>query len=404
VRWLALVALGLLGFAPRAWAADADHDAKTSYSTKLIPLPLYAFLPNEGSTYGVLPVFLRVNDADQSTAAILAPSVSWNKVVHVTGTVRLFVYPQPERETITVIGSFSTQINRTIITGYVDLPQNEGDVTTELSLIAKRNAFYRFFGIGPDTPFSNQTSYTRLFGDFVGRVGYNLRSWLNVGLIVEARGDRVEGPSVPGLPFTQDVFPEVPGVLHGAAYAAQSLSLRLDTREHLEYSTTGVFSQLDLGIIEGITGTPTFGRFIWDTRAIVSETSRVLGAARLYLVRNEGGDSTIPFFYQASLGGEFLLRGYMPDRFIDRNAWTFDLEQRIRAFQTDLFGVTADWRIDPFVTVGEVYNAFSNIVSSPKAAVGLGFRAWVHPSVVGRVDVAYSFDGFNAYVDIGYPF
>jgi hypothetical protein len=34
----------------------------------------------------------------------------------------------------------------------------------------------------------------------------------------------------------------------------------------------------------------------------------------------------------------------------------------------------------------------------------VGLRAWVHPNIVGRVDLAYGGEGIRAYVVLGYPF
>jgi hypothetical protein len=98
------------------------------------------------------------------------------------------------------------------------------------------------------------------------------------------------------------------------------------------------------------------------------------------------------------------LRGFPEDRFIDQGAWEFELEQRIRLFQTHFFHVTTDWRVDPFVAVGQVYHQSDDIVSHPRIAGGAGFRGWVRPNVLGRVDVAYGGEGFRAYVVLGYPF
>jgi hypothetical protein len=99
-----------------------------------------------------------------------------------------------------------------------------------------------------------------------------------------------------------------------------------------------------------------------------------------------------------------LLRGFTQDRFIDQNLWTLELEQRTRVFQTHIYGVTADWRIDPFVAVGQVYRALDQVFSHPRVSAGMGFRAWVRPNVVGRVDVANGSEGWKVYVEIGYPY
>ena len=83
------------------------------------------------------------------------------------------------------------------------------------------------------------------------------------------------------------------------------------------------------------------------------ELSCLQGAARIYWMQVFGTD--VPFYDQASLGGEDLFRGFQEDRFIDMGAWEVEAEQRVKLFRTHLFGVVADWRIDPFVSVGQVY-------------------------------------------------
>ena len=72
--------------------------------------------------------------------------------------------------------------------------------------------------------------------------------------------------------------------------------------------------------------------------------------------------------------------------------------------QTHIYGVTADWRIDPFIAVGQVYGALDQVFSHPRVTGGVGFRAWVQPNVVGRIDVATGGEGWKVYVEIGYPY
>ena len=70
----------------------------TELSTKIIPLPMYSTVPNEGSTYGLMPVFFRTENAGGFTDvvggttgavhSIIAPSLSWNSQAGVTGSFR----------------------------------------------------------------------------------------------------------------------------------------------------------------------------------------------------------------------------------------------------------------------------------------------------------------------------
>jgi hemolysin activation/secretion protein len=120
------------------------------------------------------------------------------------------------------------------------------------------------------------------------------------------------------------------------------------------------------------------------------------------------GDSTadkVPFLEQSILGGENTLRGYGRNRFIDNSFLLLNLEERIRLFRWEIFNVTADWEVAPFMDMGTVMEdlgklAWSNFEFNP----GIGFRATVRPNIVGRVDVGFGKEGPAVYVGLGYPF
>jgi hypothetical protein len=365
--------------------------------TRFFPLPLYATLPNEGSTYGVMPVWLRVGANSGETRLIYAPSASWNKVVHVTATFRGYRYWSATRS-LALIASFSTRVNRGLTLEYLEQTRKAGQLTTDLRVYAKQNVFYRYFGLGPFTRPSDESSYTRLYGHASIREGINLADGVNVALLLDFRADRPRAIGVPGLPLTQTRFPDAPG-LSGAVVVGQGVSLSYDSREGGDYAVRGFATELTGTANEGAAN---FASVSWHTRALIPETEWLQGAARLYVQRVFGSD--IPFYYQSSLGGELLLRGFTENRFTDRGAWTADVEQRFRLFQTHIFGVVADWRVDAFGAVGQVFEDPADAFRKIRASGGLGFRAWVQPNVLGRVDLAYAGEGIQAYVVLGYPF
>jgi hypothetical protein len=265
---------------------------------------------------------------------------------------------------------------------------------------AARDDHRRLFGFGPDTTEADESSYTRTTATANYRWGYNLTPDLNLGAYAEIRGDRVERHPIFGLPALQDLYPDAPGV-QGAAIVRQGLTLRFDTREGGDYADRGLASELGVFLAEGIAGAPVFGQITSHTRLLVPETSYLQFGARAYWTQIIG--SNVPFYYRASLGGELLLRGYPLDRFIGNGAWEVEIEQRTRFLQLHLFGVVSDWRVDPFISVGQVYDG-ADIFSHVRVTGGLGLRAWVRPNVLGRVDLAYASEGFRAYVVLGYPF
>jgi hypothetical protein len=397
----AAIALGAA--AARAEAPQADAPAPSaggSAKSAFFPLPMYTTVPNEGSTYGVMPVLMRIG-ADQAVRWILAPSVSWNHSAGVNGTFRFYRYPSRVKSW-SIVAAASTKVNRTLWVEYYDLPIAPGTITVEGLGQVRRNIFYRYFGEGPETPHSAESSYTRMTENATTRVGVNLPAHFNAGLRLTVRHDRALRHAIEGLPLTHDAFPDAPG-LGGAAMAAAGASLRYDTRAHGDYSDEGVAIDVTGTYAYGIEGFAHLWRLTGQARALLRETDRLQGAGRLYWTDQTGGRDT-PFFYQSTLGGEVLLRGFTQDRFIDRGAWEAELEQRIRFLRTHFFNVTADWRVDPFVAAGQVYPRGPAMFQRPRLAAGAGLRAWVQPNVLGRIDVAYASDGAQAYIVLGYPY
>jgi outer membrane protein assembly factor BamA len=386
-----LSALAVLMVRPRAAVAK----------TRFIPLPMYTTVPNEGSTYGVMPVFMVIDDDGDFVRSITAPSLSWNQFAGVTATFRHYLYFSPVRSA-QFIASASTELNRNLWVQYDDVPRVTGEMTYDFVIHTRQNIFYRFFGFGPDTTQAGESSYTRFTAIGGGRVGYNFAHHWNAGVAVDINGDRLTLHTVGSLPATQIIYPTAPG-LNGDAILRESLSLRYDTRPIGDYSETGFASEINAAVSQGLSGSPSFLRFTWHTRFLMQQKEWLQGGARLYWTQLAGGGSTVPFYQQASLGGDTLLRGFNEDRFIDRAAWEIDIEERFRFLETHFFGVFVDWRIDPFITAGQV-SALAPSFSNVRVAGGIGLRAWVKPNVLGRIDLAWGGEGIKAYVVLGYPY
>ncbi len=386
---------------PRGAAAQAQGGCASELATRLVPLPVYATLPNEGNTFGLMPVFLRVCEHTERTQSIIAPSFTWNDVIHWTGSLRYYDYPS-DTESFTLVASVSTRINSGLLVVWQDVPPEGGRFTTEITARFQRSAFYRFFGFGPGTRADDESSYTRVRAYLEARRGINLGGTWNLGLSASLRRDLAQPLGVPGLPISTRAFAGTPG-MDGSSTAAVGLDVRYDTRPHGDYSETGVFAQALAGMVEGLSNSPAYLQGRAEVRALWREGARLGGSARAFW--SGVSSPQAPFYLQSSLGGSFYLRGFTEDRFIDQAAWTVEFEQRVQLLQTRIYGVVADWRVDPFVAVGQVYGHDQrDPFSHPRISGGLGFRAFVHPNVLGRVDVAYGGEGIKVYVELGYPY
>lgn len=300
-----------------------------------------------------------------------------------------------------VIISMSTRINYRAWIEWRHLPTLEGELTEEVVARVARTAFARFYGIGADTKHDEVSSYTQRVALFEDRRGLNLPHSINVGLAIGVEHAAVENQGVPGLPLAPMEFPDAPG-MGGATTISQGLDVRYDDRTGRDFAESGLRFDAAGAAVEGLHDSPNFFRFRAEGRAIWPELSWLSGASHLLWTAVTADDA--PFYLQSELGGAFLLRGFNFGRFIDRQAWTVEVEQRIRIFQTHMFGVTTDWRIDPFVTAGQVFSDWNGAFDQPQVAAGVGLRAFVHPNIVGRIDLADGGEGLKVYVEIGYPY
>jgi hypothetical protein len=383
-----------------AAAAAASADCPGKIGTRLIPLPVYATEPNEGSTYGGMPVFLRICEATGRTESITAPSFTWNAIIDATATLRYYGYPS-DAQSLTIIASVSTRINSNVLLRLFDVPRERGLFTRELELRWERSVFYRFFGFGPDTAGSQETSYTRLRAHANLRGGLNLGGGFNAGVALLVHRDDVQDIGVPGLLLSKRAFPAAPGML-GSTTLGEVVDLAYDDRPSGDYSDRGKFADLAIGAVEGLAGSPSFARGRLRLTALAPELGFLSFAG--HFEASFVTSSNAPFYDQSSLGGSFLLRGFTENRFVDQNAWTLEAEQRVRLLTLRILGVTADWRVDPFVGIGQVFSSLDHGLSRPRPTAGVGFRAFVHPNVLGRIDVATGGEGLKVYVEIGYPY
>jgi hypothetical protein len=383
-----------------AVAPAVRADCAGDHETKVVPLPVWATSPNEGSTWGVMPVVLRMCAANQSTHWLIAPSVTWNSVIHYTAALRLYDYLDPDTM-LSVIASASTRINYRLVARWHRLPAADGAWTDEATLNVERSAFARFFGLGPDAPASAETSYTAARVLVSERRGRNLFDHLSVGVTAGFEHDAIEDRGVPGRPLAPERFPGVPG-MRGSTVLWQGVDLRYDDRVGGDYAEQGVRLEASAAVIEGLSRSPTFLRVGAQARGILPELAWLSGAARA--MWTAVSDRRAPFYLQSGLGGSFALRGFPDGRFVDRQAWTIEGEQRIRLARTTIWGVAVDWRADPFVTVGQVFGGLGSALSHPRLSGGVGLRAFVPPNLVGRVDIASGGEGVAVYAEIGYPY
>ncbi|MBI4217839.1 MAG: BamA/TamA family outer membrane protein [Elusimicrobia bacterium] len=365
-------------------------------------LPAPSSDPNSGVTIGVLPVFLIV-DPREEIRHIMAPSLTYNKIFGVNSVMRYYWYPKPGAQFL-LYGAYAWETNRRFTFRYED-PRFLWDwFYFKCDLTIQRDGSYRFYGVGPRSPFEKQSNYTLKNSHLLLYTGINLWETFRLTLFNRLRSvDVLNGP-IRSLPKITDFTPRPLGVEDPQNVLAQRVSLSYDSRNLVMAPSQGHFIQLFTEKAGHSGGDVSNNRSGFEFRGFYPYNRGTYVTGIRFLVEGEDGSRT-PFYEQSLLGGKDSLRGFGDSRFMDRNKMTYSLEERIRLYTLKAFNVNVEFELTPFYEAGMVFHDLDDTRGSDLHHVaGLGFRTIVKPNVVGVIDLGFSEEGTALFVGIDYPF
>jgi hypothetical protein len=403
---------------PSTWL-PASFSATNPDSWPFIPIPEVATDPNGGTTIGMLAAVLGTDQKHEITS-IMAPDLNWNTTMGPGATFRYFDYPDDDTQWFTVVGGSER------IASHV-----EGDYGTGLTrsrwwsgeahFLFERDPTERFFGIGNNSSFSNQSNYTteQIMGELL--FGINLAEDFQIGVDVRPRWVRIQHGAFSNLPSLGTLFPNVKGI-DGGSVLRNRLIATYDSRDSMKVPTRGTFFSFYGGFADRAFGSSvSFTEFGFEARHYWQLNSRMILASHLNARYVPAGNET-PFWEMSWLGGDgsgevsdfgvplgeqSTWRGYGAGRYIDNNLAVGSLEVRTRVYEKDIFNTHGILEVAPFVDLGQVFhNASSNPVriDALHPAGGVGFRAIALPFVVGYVDFGAANDGLAVFSGVNYPF
>ena len=369
-----------------------------------VPLPVIASSPNEGITVGALTAFLIHNKKDEITT-LLAPQVNYNSNFGVTASLYGAFYPTPDRN-VELNLSQSGRVNHAYEIRVRDLSMMDKKLELNAYLFKLSDGSSRFFGFNAKSSQQLESNYAN------DEIGYTLSGGYQIGKHFQVSiGDRFRDVTVrPGavkkIPYIKDTFSasEVPGI-NGFTTHAPRVSISYSTLNNRDTPTYGGYARITFEpTIKALGGASDYRRYEFEAKGFVPlDNARYISVFRFMYNQTLGDD--VPFLEQSILGGETTLRGYGRNRFIDHSFFLCNLEERIRLFRWEVFNVTADWEVAPFIDLGAVMESLDKANSSNfEFNPGIGIRAIVRPNIVGRVDVGIGTDGPAVFVGLGYPF
>jgi len=369
-----------------------------------IPLPVIASSPNEDVTSGALTAFL-IHDKKDEIATLLAPQVNYNPNFGVTATLYGALYPTPDLFWEFNL-STSEKVNDDVEVRFRDTTFFDHKLELNSFLFYYTDGSARFFGFQNENTRQVETNYADQEYGFNVSAGYKIGKFYQLVIGERLKRVNIMQGAFPTIPFIRNVYSPftVPGI-DGFSTHTQRIAFVYSTLDSPFMPTFGGYAKISVENSSKLLGSAAdYRHYEVETKGFLPlDNARYVTAFRL--AYNQTLGDNVPFLERSILGGETTLRGYGRNRFIDNSYLLLNLEERIRLFRWEVFGVTADWEVAPFIDLGSVMKSLGEFKSSSvEFNPGVGFRAVVRPNLIGRVDVGWGKDGPAVFVGLGYPF
>lgn len=382
----------------KGWFFDKEKD--------FFPVPVFQTRPDEGQTYGLMPVLLLSDKDSHAISTIIAAIGQWNEVVKFSGAAVFYHFFQPVKnpdQQLQIYAQWGQKFYREASARYFD-PDFLGHFYLDTNFIWLQTPFRRFYGYGAATPKAAESNY--LSSSLTGSVafGYYFLKDLRLTLTESVLSTDISSRAITDVADTLTAFAGVSGVEDDFNWVHR-LAMTLDTRPSGLNSKRGTLIEGAFFISDTVLGSDhRFRGYSFEAVHLLSYLKeRMTTAARVYLQDMYG--SSIPFYLQSTLGGDKELRSFIPNRFIDTGKILFSIEQRMRVVRKNIFGIPCEMWADPFLEVGRVFHHINHLGADDYQTVaGLGIRFIVPPNVTARIDLGIGSEGYNVYTQLGYPF
>ena len=403
--------------APQIVPRPAPQTAGTGISRWLnpatapfIPIPEVAADPDNGTTIGIIPTWLKT-DENHDIRQIIAPDIIHNPYFGYGVHGRIYDYPSTD-EQWSLIGGIKQRVERSIDGEYQTGRLRDQRWSVTLSVIYDRDGTPRFYGLGNRSVAGNQTNFTSEQEVLQAQIGLNLTHAWQAQFTLRTRAFDVLPGTLPNIPSIYALFPDVRG-LHTSKELLNRVSIVYDTRDDVTVPTRGMEWVAYGGLASrgGILNDSLYSETGVDGR-VFQPLGRSTVLAFHTAIRYMPVARHAPFWALSTLGGSISLvggtqplRGYGAGRFYDRNAFSATVEVRQKVGSIGIASTRLDLEVAPFVDVGRVFSDLDDLpLSKLHKVVGVGFRGVARPFVVGYVDVGYGSEGPAVFSGIGYPF
>ncbi len=300
----------------------------------IVPLPEILTDPNEGNTYGFLPVVLLL-DSNGRLEHIIADDIRYNKITGWFPAFRLLGYPTVDQRYFITLRK-SEKIDEDFVGEYERDGVLDGAMDVLVNLTYFRDSRLRFFGFGNNTPDDQESNYTQYKFATLLRIAYRPIEKLEVAWQERLEDVSIHQGGVTDLPFTGQEFPGTPG-LDGSTVNAQTIAIAYDDRDSTTITTRGTLGAAHVEIVDKALGsTESYVKYGFEVRQFVPFRERFVLAISLRPRLPDQRGSTFRSTNSNSIGGVKSLRGFGADRFVDANRFFSTVELRTMALRRRL--------------------------------------------------------------------
>lgn len=375
-------------------------------SFDFFPVPIFETRPDEGQSYGLMPVFLFSEKNTGSISTILAAMGQYNNIVKWSGAVMIYAYPHATtnpNEVFEFYFEYAQKFYRETWVRYFN-PFFLDKLYLDTTFQWLHTPFPRFYGYGADSPQTGESNYLSQGFFFKPVFGYYITPQFRVNFTENITLTNLNTRAITDELDTLTTYAGLSGV-RDSTDVIHKLGLSWDTRPNLANSKRGRF--LEAGYFfshENLGSDTSFHGFTAEALQLIPFfKEKTITALRFFFQDMYG--SGIPFYHQSSLGGALELRSFIPNRFRDNGKILFTWEQRIKVLHHEFFGIPVEFHVDPFFELGRVFHQLNNLSFTDFQPIGgIGLRGLVPPNVVARVDFALGSEGYNIYTMLNYPF
>ena len=376
----------------------------------VLPVPLTAVDPNNGTTLGIIPTMLVTNSRSE-IIDIIAPDVMHNPYFGWGAHGRILAFPSKDTQW-SIVGGGEQHIESTFDALFQTGLLRETPFSLTVEGLYDRSGTPRFYGIGNNSVKINQTVYTDQQLGVTATLGWNITHAWQLAYTFAAKKVKVLAGDLKGVPPITERFADIIGI--GTTHELlDRIALIYDTRDDITIPTRGMEVVLYGGVASRNVALDDslFTEAGGDARFYWSPFPSLVVASHIDL-RYEPTAHRVPFWALSSIGGDEsiigdsqTLRGYGTSRFYDRDSFSANLELRENVLSINSLGTHIDIQVAPFFDTGQVFHSAGNFpIHHLHNVFGVGFRGIAAPSVVGYVDIGKGHEGVAVFTGISYPF